>query len=419
MAEFNAAAVVGGELERVTPLVDAMYDITDTFYSQIDKESNAEKISTRDMRVPLKLRPGGYFGHWDPNGGSLGLGGGPYIDKALINTVHLRYACQWTKKTEWSTDSSAKAVLNSLKMLLADGMPEFRKNSDSLCQQAATGVLGTVSSVTTGSGVDTVILTSTYGAKLLRHGLKVNVYDSTLATNRTAAGETEITYWDVANRTIKLTPNVTGITAGDLIVVSGLSGANPTSLAGVPYHNSNSSSGSWLGLSRSDNPEIRANAVNAGGDLALPFARLLVNKVGDRVGSLKGKKFKAFMHPAQIQAYEALGQLVTMIQKQAAEQGLNLYFNESMQLAGAPVAPDMFQWAKDRIDFLNIDDWGRAEMKAPGFYDVDGKKIFELRDSTGAVKASSIFYIVASWNLFCKAPHGQGYIYNLTIPTGY
>jgi hypothetical protein len=420
MGEFNAAAVVGSEMERVTPLVDAMYDMDDTFYSKVGKETNIDKISSRDMRIPMKLRPGGYFGHYSPNGGSLGTGGGPFFDKAVINSVFLRYACQWTKQTEYSTDSDRKAVVNAFKDIMADAMPEFRRNSDSLCMTAGNGILGTVSAVSTASGVDTVTLnTDGFGARLLRFGLKVNVYDSTLATQRTVALEPEITFYDSPNKQIKLTPATSGLTTGDVIVVSGVAGATPVSLFGVPYHNSNASTGTWLGYDRSATPEIRANRVNAGGALALPFARLALNKIGDRVGSSKMKGLKAFMHPCQIQAYEGLGQLVSLIQKQAKEEGLDLYFGENMQMAGAPVVPGMWSWDKKRIDFLNLSMWGRAEMKSPGFHEVDGRKIFELRDPDGGVKTSQVFYIVAGWNLFLKNPPGSSYIDNLTVPTGY
>jgi len=398
---LDANAVVAAEMERVTPLVRDMYELDDTFYSGISKGTDVEHISSRDMRIPLKIRPGGRFGHYNPNGGGLGRGSAGFFDKAVINTVHLRYACEWTKAAEWSTDTTRKSVVSAFKDIVASAMPQFRNDSDKLCMQPGTGVLGTVSGVTTASGVDTVTLaTDGFGAMLLRHGLMVNVYDSTLATNRTAAGETEITEYDSANKTIDLTPAVTGITATDVIVISGLAGANPVSLYGVPYHNSAASTGSWLGLSRVTNPEIRSTEVAAGGALQLPQARQVINKIMNRIGQSKAKnlKLKACMNPAN--------------------EDLNLYFGENMQIAGSKVQTSI-HWDMTRIDFLTDKFWGRAEMKAPGFYDVGGRKFFELRDASGAVASSQLFYIVASWNLYCKNPASAGYISGLTIPAGY
>ena len=190
-------------------------------------------------------------------------------------------------------------------------------------------------------------------------------------------------------------------------------------LYGVPYHVSNSTSGSWLGLNRSDNPEVVANRVNANGSaLALPFARLAMNRIGDRVGMDNGYKPKAWMHPCQQQAYEELGQLVSMIQKAPKQEGLDLYFGDNMQLAGAPVKTS-FSWDKKRIDFIINDLWGRAELKSPGFYEVGGRKIFENRSSTGTVKTSQVFFLVASWNLFVKNPAACAYVDGLAVPSGY
>jgi hypothetical protein len=418
---MNSDAVIATELERVMPLVDMLYDVDDTFYASISKESNVEKISARDMRIPLKLAPGGYFGQYNPDGGDLGRGAGPVFDKAVINTIPFEYACEWTKKAEWSTDDKRKAVVDAFKDIMAGAMPEFRRNSDAMCMTAGNGVLGTISAVSAGAGFDTVTLaTDGFGAMLLRQGQKVNVYDATLATQRTLAVQPEITFYDQANKQIKLTPNTTNIAPTDVLVIAGVSGASPVSLFGVPYHNNSASTGAWLGLDRATYPQIRASRVNAGGSLALPFPRLAMNKLLDRTGKNKGKKFKlkAMMNPAQADAYEQLGQLVTVINKQAKAEGLDLYFGDNMQMAGVTVETNI-HWDKKRIDFIAPDMWGRAEMHAPGFYEVAGRKLFEIRGPSGGVATSQVFYIVASWNLFLKNPAAAAYIDNLTVPSGY
>jgi len=411
------ANVLGVELERVSPKVPTLFDRDATFFATIEKRP-VETVSNRDMRLPLEIRPGGNFGHFDPDDGDLGLGDGPTFDKAVVNTVHLRHAVQWTKKSEWATDDSRKAVLNTFRNLLAKSMAEFRRNVDSLCMTGGDGVLGTISAVSTSAGVDTYTLgTDGFGARLLRFGQTINVYDSTLATNRTVGAEKKISFHDLVGKQIKV-PAVTGATAGDKIVVSGLSATPPVSLLGVPYHHSSASTGTWLGFNRANTPEIRANNVNAAGALALPHARLALNKIGDRVGMDYNVKVTAWMHPAQKQAYEELGQLVSVINKTSKDDNLNLYFGDGMQLAGAPIRTS-FSWDKTRIDFVNMDVWGRAEMHPAGFYTVDGRKIFELRGASGGVKTSQIFYITCSFNLFVNNPAATSFISGLTVPAGY
>jgi hypothetical protein len=354
----NSNSVIATEMEKVVSKMPVLYDLDDLFYTAIEKR-NVEAISERDMRIPMNLRQGGYFGYFDPDGGDLGLGGGPTWDKAVINTNHFKMGIQWTKKAEWGTDESRKAVINTFRELMAKSMPEFRRQSDNQCHTAGDGVLATVTSVSSSGGVDTITCTTDgYGVRLLRVGQRINVYDTTLATQRTAT-PVEISFYDIAAGQIKV-PTVVGLTAGDKILPEGLSGASPTGLFGIPYHVSSSSSGTWLGYTRSTTPEIRSNSVDAlSGGLALSQPLLPINKVGNRVGINSRSKFQAHTHPCQAAAYEAIGNLASIIQKQASDESLNLYFSDNMRMAGAPVKLD-YSWDKTRIDFLKMDTCGRA-----------------------------------------------------------
>lgn len=407
--------VVATELEKVLPKVPTLFDRDDVFYSHIEKRP-VEVISARDMRIPLELRPGGYFGYFDPENGDLGVGDAPTYDKAVISTVNMKHAIQWTTKSEWATDDKRKAVLQNLRELLAKSMKEFRRQVDSQCMTAGTGVLATVTSENAGVVTCT---TDGYGVRLLRYGQRVSIYNAARTTNRTASGPVKITNLDLVNKTFTLQTAVSGVVAGDVVLPEGLTGSTPVGLYGVPYHVSASTSGSWLGLTRSSTPEVVANRVNANSSgLALPHGRLAINKIGDRVGMDNGFKPVAWMHPCQKQAYEELGQLVSLIQKAPKQEGLDLYFNDNMQIAGAPIKTS-YSWDKSRIDFIISDLWGRAEMKSAGFYEVDKRRIFEMRGPSGGVATSQVFYLVVSFNLFVKNPAACSYIDGLTVPTGY
>lgn len=419
--------VAGAEMERVLPLLPTLFDRDVKFYTGIEKKK-AEVVSARDMRIPLELRPGGKFGLYDPEGGDMGRGDASTYDKALINVVYFKFAVEWTMKAEMATDDSRKSVVNYFRDQLAKGMKEFRRHSEAACMGDGTGTVGVVESVSVGGGVDggdRVTLDADlttgmggYGAKLVRFGQDVNAFNSALSTNRTAGAERTIVFHDLANKIIDLkTPSVTGLIAGDKIVISGVTGTPPVALLGVPYHHSNASTGLWLGLNRATTPEIRANRVNAGGALALPHARLAVNKIGDRVGLDEGVKLEAWTHPAQAQAYEELGQLVTMINKAPKEEGLNLYF-DTMQLAGVPLRQS-FMWDRTRIDFVAKEFWGRSEMKPAGFFERNGQRLFIIRGASGGVAAATVFYITCAWNLFDGNTAAASYIDALSVPTGY
>lgn len=410
--------VVATELERVIPKIQTLFERDDLFFAHI-KKRDVEKISNRQMRIPLEIRPGGSFQYFNPDGGDLGRGGGPTFDKAVLNSVFLSENIEYTKLTQWSTDSDRKAIVNAVRRLTSTAMDELRRQLDAQLMQAGDGVVGTISAVSAGTGVDTYTLNSDgFGARLVRFGQTIQVFDTTMATLR---GTGVITQWDVANKSIQVTPNITGAAPTDVLVVMGI--GSPTSLPaiyGVPYHHSNASTGSWLGLQRSSTPEIRSNGVNASSNpLSLPLPRLAINQIGNRVGINNSFKPTAWMHPAQQQAYEEIGQLVIMINKQAkGNEGLNMYFGGDMQMAGADVKAS-FNWNPTRIDMIVDEVWGRGETLPLGFYTTDGRKIFEIRGPSGGVATAEIFYMVIGTQFFVNNPAATAYIYNLTVPSGY
>jgi hypothetical protein len=417
------AQVLGAELERVSPKVSTLFERDSVFYANIEKRPT-EVVSSRDMRVPLEISPGGLFGGFDPDGGDMGRGEGPTYDKAVVNTVPMKHAVEWTTKAQWATDDKRKAVVNSFRDLLAKSMAEFRRQVDSSCMTGGDGVLATAVTVAinTPAGFDTLTCTGVgadgFGARLLRKGQKVSFYSADLLTKR-AGGEMSIVYIDYPNKIFRIVTGTVVPQATDKVVVSGPTSTPPVWLKGVPYHHNSASVGSWLGFDRAATPEIRANRVAAGAGLTMPLPRLALNKIGDRVGiDNRGKRCTAWLHPCQKQAFEDIAQGLIFIPKQPKEEGFDPYFNDNMRMAGAPIK-ESYSWDKTRVDFVDNDVWGRAEMHAPGFYSVDGRKIFELRGASGGLAAAMIFYIVASFNLFVNNPAATAYIDTLTVPSGY
>lgn len=414
----NEAQVAGLELERVITKLRVLFERDDKFYSSIEKR-NVEKISNRQMRIPLELRPGGAFQYFNADGGDLGRGGGPTFDKATLTAVFASENIEYTKLAQWSTDDARKSIINSVRRLTATAFDELRRQLDSQMQGSGNGVIGTVTTDTPAGGENVIDLTTDgFGANLMRYGQTVQIFDTTLATNR---GKGSINFWDKENKVIHITPQVAGVVAGDKIVVDGIS--DPTALPGffgVPYHHSNASTGTWLGFSRATTPEVRASRVNGNSSfLTLPLPRIAINKIGNRVGEDENFKPEAWLHPAQAQAYEDIGQQVTIIQKMAKDEGLNMYFGDNMQLAGAPVKRH-YQWDKTRIDFVVRSVWGRGEILPLGFYTTtDGRKIFEIRGASGGVATADIFYLSVGMQTFVGNPAALSYIDTLSIPDGY
>src|SRR6185503_11366431 len=244
----------------------------------------------------------------------------------------------------------------------------------------------------------------------------VQVYNAALTVLR---GIGQITQWDVEGQTVVVTPNIAGAIATDVLVTAGIT--TPTALPalyGVQYHDSNTSTGDWVGYNRANTPQIRASRVNAGGSaLSLPLPRLAINKIGNRVGENNKYKPKAWMHPCQQQAYEEVGQLVTVLNQMPSEKKLDMYYGQ-MQMAGAMVMTD-YNWNMKRIDFIPESVWGWAETKSIGFYTTDGRKIFEVRSADGGVSAAELFYMTCGRQAYINNPAAVAYIDNLQIPPGY
>ena len=418
LTEANVADL---ELERVRDDLPVLFDREQTFVAK-DEKRDVEKVSNKAMRVPLEVRPGGKARAFNSDGGALGLGTAPTFDQATVTVQDLLYAVQWNVKAEWATDSRRKAVLNSTRHLLAKAMAEFRRFNDSLFVGSnGDGVMGTLSAADAGTPETLTLDSDGYGVKLLRYAQDIAIFNSGLTTNRTAGTDKTITSYDLVNKTIQTATPTAGAVSGDKVVVGGLGNVtSPTVINGVPYHHSNAATGTWQGMNRANFPEIRANRVNASsGNLALSFARRALNAIGDRVGPENMKSVTAWTHPAQQQAYEELGQTVSIINKQAKEESLDLYFGDGMQLAGAPLKTH-YAWDRTRIDFVVLDVWGRAEMSPIGYYTVDGRKIFDIRStSDGAPVASNIFYLKVSHQPFITNPAVCSYVDALAVPTGY
>ena len=138
------------------------------------------------------------FQYFNPDGGDLGRGGGPTFDKAVLNCVFLSENIEYTKLTQWATDDARKAIINSVRRLTATALDEMRRQLDSQMMQTGDGVIGVVTTDTPAGGSNVITLTTDgFGARLMRFGQTVQVWDAALAINR---GSGTITQWDVENK---------------------------------------------------------------------------------------------------------------------------------------------------------------------------------------------------------------------------
>jgi hypothetical protein len=409
--------VVALQLEKVRDKVPLLYERDDILLTMIQQRGDVEKISSRAMRLPLQVNPGGKAGSYNADGGDLGRGSGTLYDVATVSPIFFRFAIEITKLVEYATNSREKAVENAAKREVANGMKQFRAFLDKLMQTAGNGVLGTISSV---SGT-TLTMAVPFGAALVYVGQTIQVYDTTLTTNR---GTANVTAADpISAQTITVDALPTGTVATDVIVHDGLSGAQPVSLFGVKYHQNNATTGTWLNLNRATYPvQLATPRVNAGNAALTPGnVRLAINKVRKALGINHVGKLIAYMAVEQEHAWENLGITVSQIIKEGGggrADDLDLLFSGRKTMSGVPIKSSV-NADQTRVDFLDLSHWGRAVVKDIDYFEVNGNTVFPIYGASGGIAASYIFYFDTGFQVWSDSPRSGAFIDTLARPSGY
>jgi hypothetical protein len=410
--------VIALQLEKVRDKVPLLYERDDILLTMIQQRGDVEKVSSRNMRLPLQVLPGGKAGSFNADGGDLGRGSGTQYDVAQVSPIFFRFAVEITKLVEYATTGKDRAIENAAKREVAQGMKQFRSFLDKLIQTAGNGVLGVISSVA--GSVLTMAVPN--GAALVYIGQTIQVYDTTLTTNR---GTANVVMADPisSTQTITLDALPAGTVATDVIVHDGLTGASPISLFGVKYHQNNATTGTWLNLNRATYPvQLQTPRVNAGNSALTPTnVRLALNKVRKSLGIASLGKLVAYLAVEQEHAWENLGITISQIIKEAPGGGadnLDLLFTGKKTMAGVPIKSSV-NADQTRVDFLDLSHWGRAVLQDIDFYEVGGNTVFPIYGASGGLAASYLFYFVTAFQVWDDSPRSGAYIDSLGRPSGY
>jgi hypothetical protein len=423
MPAQNNAQTIALQLEKVRDKVPLLYERDDVLLSMIQQRGDVEKVSSRNMRLPLQVNPGGKAGSYNADGGDLGRGTGSQYDVAQVSPIFFRFAVEITKLVEYASNQREKAIENAVKREVANGMKQFRAFLDKVIQTAGNGVLGTISAIN-GS---TFTMTVPSGAALVYVGQTVQVYDPTLTTNRNIAASvvSSVTAADPisATQTITVDNVPTGTAVNDVIVHDGLTGASPVSLFGIKYHQNNATTGTWLNLNRATYPQQlatpRVNAANAA--LVPGHVRLAINKVRKALGINQLGKLIAYTSVEQEHGWENLGITISQVIKEGGDRhsnDLDLLFSGKKTMSGIPIKSSV-NADQTRVDFLDLSHWGRAVMKDIDYFEVGGQTVFPIYGASGGLAASFIFYFDTGFQVWNDSPRSGSFIDSLARPTGY
>jgi hypothetical protein len=448
MAASTQNDYLAGMMQVMRPKLQELLEMSQTAASLIKSGTEVYQISKQDFRMPTVVYNGGDFGGFDINGGNLGLGSGMRTEQLVQTYYPTKLGIQLTLEAMWTTENNKTAILNAFKENMKRGMQEAQIYDD-LCFHNITGNQGIIGQVhpstsvgsISGSGstaTQTVTMEANFGSQLLRMNMPVEVYDSTLGTQKTAGGSPDnlprVKSFDPNGKTVTLTnvntsSNITAaLTNSDYLLFpgsntagffpTGTSAAFPYFRQGLYFFNTTTTSGSFLGLSRTQYPELNSNFVNAGGLLNPMHVMLLKHRILQRRSEVP--QLQALIHPAQIARITEQIMSLSTWTRGKSDGPIDPLPNVGNDITwcGLSHKADIRQ-NRSRIDYINPKVWGRARLKDLDFLSIDGKQVFESRATNGGLAASVLMYLIQVENFYCVDPGSQGFIQNLTIPSGY
>jgi hypothetical protein len=213
----------------------------------------------------------------------------------------------------------------------------------------------------------------------------------------------------------------TGTVAGDFIMVAGVAATTPVFLYGIPYFHNTSTTGTYLGINRTQNYVV-ANGVAAGGaPLSLPMLRAALSRVEQSLGTdaLKSQVWHA--HPSQIQAYEEMGfakqEILMTNGKMPGFDGLTANVGQ-FTIAGREVVRNIHA-DNSRIDFMEFGSWLKVVWgKAPfWFKNRSGQWVFQIYDpASGNPTANEGCYYVDARQYAVDNPQAISSVTGLKVP---
>lgn len=372
------------------------------------------QISGRGMRLMFKQWMAGSYGAWDSEGGSLGAGVGQKLGEANASGVHRRVAVEMNRAPEYHSDTSEKAFTKALRDATMDTTANM---SDSLNREFLMDGNCILCTVSSGHTTTTLTVDTT---RNLQQGMVINSYSNDMTTKRS---EVRRVVGVLSATTVKIDGAFAAQSSTDRIVIDQPAGtANPVGIFGPRYYHQSNLATYWHDKLRSDVPMLRTPHYDAGGNALTPaILRIALAQLKHHRGPEVFKRKKGFWiaPTAQKDAILDSAQQIATITggpNFGRAGGVDPMFAEDdVRFAGFAIEESTVA-DPTRIDFTFRENWFRGETLKMGLYDVDGRTIFEVRDSTGAVKAAMQWFMVWIGQYFVEDPGLGIVIDDLALP---
>lgn len=404
------------QLEKVRKNVPTAYEQEHVLLDMIDKRGDVIDASTRNIRLPILVRPGGKGSQGTADFDDMGRGSGSTWDVATLSTIQFRWAFEVSKLAEYATKGNDKAVEDVAVREVAEAMKMFKRFLDCVYQTPGNGQMDAISAIS-GTTLTVANPNSFY------FNQDIQVYPTGLAS--ASRGMATVTQVDPLLKTITLNALPPGTIVGDALVINisqGAGGANPVSLEGLLYNHVDSPSGSWNNLARSTYPEVlKTPHVAAGGATITPALRRLgENKLRRVLGVDFDEPLIAYMNVDQEAAWENVGITVTTnIQAQISGENSQdmLKRRPPKTFGGLPIKTSIHATIQ-RIDVLALKHWGRGVTKEIDLFEEGGQTVFQLYGQSGGLLAGYLSYFDTVFNVFMDCPRFGFFFDGLALPVG-
>src|SRR5277367_3641315 len=403
------------QLEKVRKNVPTAYEQEHILLDMIDKRGDVIDASTRNIRLPILIRPGGKGSQGTADFDDMGRGSGSTWDVGTLSTLQIRWAFEVSKLAEYASKGNDKAIEDVAVREVAEAMKMFKRFLDCIYQTPGNGQMDSISAIT---GTTLTVA----NPNIFFFNQDVQVYPTGLAS--ASRGLATVTQVDPLLKTITLNALPPGTIVGDVLVINisqGAGGANPVSIEGLLYNHVDSASGSWNNLARSTYPEVlKTPHVAAGGATITPALRRLgENKLRRVLGVDFDEPLVAFMNVDQEAAWENVGITVTSIMDGAPKDNSHdmLARRPPKTFGGIPIKTSIHATIQ-RIDVLCLKHWGRGVTKEVDLFEEGGQTVFQLYGQSGGLLAGYISYFDTVFNVFMDCPRFGFFFDGLALPVG-
>ncbi len=443
--------VVSAQIERVRNKLETYFETSDQISGLIKKAGEDKvKVSRKLYRIPFQQWRGGVLKKVSMDNGALPTGNGMKISHLTAGYYTTDLAYTVTDEQIDTTGDKTQAVVNVFQKTLADAMLEAQVYDDVAFHGNGTGLLTAASSAKPSATTLTFAGASDYlGVGRLREGMTVDVWDGS-STNR---GSAQITNIDYGNKIVTLDNAVSGLASGDLLAFHGMDVYGPaypasfsstwpgdalTNSAGLtgdsfrhgfPYANDATVSNYYLGTLKSTISQLLPAYANAAaGSLVLQHGLQVIDQILQRRDPDVVKGLVGIAHMAQRAQVMNIGIAVSNWQRSSgSEKNIdlmpkNIGYTDTFEFCGIKCYLSKRQ-DRSRFDFINPKNWGRVMSRETAFKEVGGQTVFPVfsnpSSTTVSMNTAVQFHILQGYDFCCYDPGAGGYIYGLSLPSGY